>query len=269
VNENETFDLGADRYRIVRGESLAVMRSMPDASIDALISDPPYSSGGFTRGDRSASTSNKYVGSDVQVDRPEFAGDNRDQRGFLMWCALWMSEALRIAKPGAPIVIFTDWRQLAVTTDAIQCGGWVFRGIVPWDKTEGVRPRMGGFRSQCEYAVWGTAGALDPRDDVGVLPGLIRCSVKRDDKHHITGKPTEVMRQLVRIAPPGGIVLDPFAGSGTTIVAALQEGRRGIGIELTEAYASVAIDRCRGCATGEAWRSSDGQRSLFGASEGA
>lgn len=255
--------LTEERYKIIRGESLAAMREMESASVDAIITDPPYSSGGFTRGDRMSGTSNKYVNTDTEIDRPDFAGDNRDQRGFLMWCALWMSEALRIAKPGSPIVVFTDWRQLAVTTDAIQVGGWVWRGIVPWDKTEGVRPRIGGFRSQCEYAVWGSAGALEPRKDVGALPGVIRCSVKQADKHHITGKPTEVMRDLVRVAPPQGVVLDPFAGSGTTIVAALHEGRRGIGIELTEAYAKIAEDRCRAAVTGEAWQGAPGQSSLF------
>ena len=74
---------------------------------------------------------------------------------FLVWCSLWLAECLRVAKPGAPIAVFSDWRQLATMIDAIQCGGFVFRGVMPWDKTEAVRPRMGGFRSQCEYVVWG------------------------------------------------------------------------------------------------------------------
>lgn len=252
-----------ESFEIHHGEALAVLRSMPDGAVDAVITDPPYSSGGFTRGDRMAKTGTKYTATNTVLERPDFAGDNRDQHAFLVWCTLWLSEALRVSQPGAPIVVFTDWRQLAATTDALQCGGWVYRGVVPWDKTEGVRPRMGGFRSQCEFAVWGTAGELQPRTDVGVLPGIVRASVKRNDKHHVTGKPTEVMRQLVRIAPPGGIVLDPFAGSGTTIVAALQEGRRGIGIELTDDYFRIARSRCRAAVTGEAWQ---GGESLFGGS---
>ena len=62
------------RYRIVKGEALAVMRSMGDASVDAVITDPPYSSGGFTRGDRIARVSDKYTGTDVRTERPDFAG---------------------------------------------------------------------------------------------------------------------------------------------------------------------------------------------------
>jgi site-specific DNA-methyltransferase (adenine-specific) len=57
---------------------------------------------------------------------------------------------------------------------------------------------------------------------------------------HPTVKPVSVMRWLVRlVTPPGGVVLDPFAGSGTTLVAALLESRNGIGVELTEDYIPI------------------------------
>lgn len=231
-------------YKLVQGEALALLRDMPTGSVDAIVTDPPYSSGGFTRGDRMGRTTNKYTGNDG-LERPDFAGDSRDQRAFLVWCSLWLAECLRVAKPGAPIAVFSDWRQLATMIDAIQCGGFVFRGVMPWDKTEAVRPRMGGFRSQCEYVVWGSAGELPQRTDVGVLAGVIRARVRTDDKHHITGKPTEVMRHVVKICPPGGVVLDPFAGSGTTLVAALLEGRAAVGFELSTDYIRVAQQRCR------------------------
>ena len=66
---------------------------------------------------------------------------------------------------------------------------------------------------------------------------------KRDDKHHMTGKPTALMRELVRPVLPGGVVLDPFAGSGTTGVAAVLSGRRFIGIEREAAYADISRSR--------------------------
>jgi site-specific DNA-methyltransferase (adenine-specific) len=73
------------RWVLNRGDALGVLRSMPTASVDAVITDPPYSSGGFTRGDRAGSTSTKYTLTGTQVERPEFAGDNRDQRSFGYW----------------------------------------------------------------------------------------------------------------------------------------------------------------------------------------
>lgn len=130
---------------------------------------------------------------------------------------------------GAPISFFSDWRHLPTTTDVLQAGGFVWRGLVVRDKTEACRPAMGRFLAQCEYIVWGTAGPSQDREDVGCLWGAIREPVRVADKHHITGKPTAVMQQLVRVCPPIGTAVDPFAGSGTTGVAALLEGRRFVG----------------------------------------
>jgi site-specific DNA-methyltransferase (adenine-specific) len=120
---------------IVCGDCLEVMRGLPDGVFDALVTDPPYSSGGQFRSDRSQSVAVKYVQTDsVQTCRTDFTGDNRDQRAFLVWCTMWLSEAFRLTRPGGICAIFTDWRQLPTMTDAIQCGGWVWRNIVTWWK---------------------------------------------------------------------------------------------------------------------------------------
>lgn len=231
------------RWVILPGEMLATLRCLPTASVDALITDPPYSSGGAFRGDRILDTTAKYVNSENAGQRPDFAGDNRDQRSFAYWCAMWLSECLRITKPGGICALFTDWRQLPSTTDALQAGGWVWRGVVPWDKTEATRPQMGRPRAQCEYIVWGSAGALEQRADVGVLPGLIRQIVDPDEKLHIAGKPIAVMSELARYCVPGGVILDPFCGSASTGVGALRRGRRFIGCEVDPHWVSVSDQR--------------------------
>jgi site-specific DNA-methyltransferase (adenine-specific) len=230
-------------WELHRRDALALLMDLPDASVDALITDPPYSSGGMYRGDRAQATDDKYTRPEARGRRPDFSGDNRDQRSFLVWCSLWLMESTRVLKPGAPVVLFTDWRQLPTVTDALQSGGMVWRGIAVWDKTEGARPQMDSFKAQCEYIVWGTNGPMERDGRVGVLPGLFRHSVKQVDKHHQTGKPTPLMRDVVRICPAGGVVLDPFAGSGTTGVAALLEGRSFIGSELTDDIADTAEAR--------------------------
>jgi site-specific DNA-methyltransferase (adenine-specific) len=264
--ERATPIVGAGGHWVLQhGDALAVLRSMPDASVDAVITDPPYSSGGFTRGDRSMPPAMKYTMNGTKIERPAFSGDNRDQRSFAYWCALWLGECLRVAKPGAPLCVFTDWRQLPTMTDAVQAGGWVWRGIVVWDKTEACRPAMGRFAAQCEYVVWGTAGPSRDDEEVGCLWGVIREPVRMADKHHVTGKPRVVMQQLVRICPPSGIVLDPFAGSGTTGVAALLEGRRFVGNEISAEYVGIARQRLEAAEANvdlEAYRA--GQEPLFG-----
>lgn len=102
------------------------------------------------------------------------------------------------------------------------------------------------FRSQAEYVVHATRGP-QPRElaeAIGYLPGAYRFPVKQADKFHQTGKPTELMEQLVRVCPPGGTVLDPFARSGTTLVATVKTGRNAVGCEMVPEIADVAERRC-------------------------
>jgi DNA modification methylase len=60
---------------------------------------------------------------------------------------------------------------------------------------------------------------------------------------HLAGKPVDVMRAIVRICEPGGVVLDPFAGSGSTGIACLRQRLRFVGVEMTEVYATMAQRR--------------------------
>ena len=232
-----------DRCTLYRAEALALLQALPDASVDALVTDPPYSSGGMTRGDRTQGTRTKYVSSDAQHDIADFAGDTRDQRAYAYWCALWLAEAQRVVRPGGAALLFTDWRQLPSTTDALQAGGWVWRGIVPWAKVN-ARPQLGRFTAECEYVVWGSNGPMPPDTEVGTLPGFYQMGAPRQ-REHMAQKPVEIMRGLVKIAPPGGVVLDLFMGAGTTGVAALLEGRLFIGNEREAVHYANAERRIR------------------------
>ena len=235
-----------DKVTLYRGDALAVLRDLPTASVDAVITDPPYSSGGQYKGDRAAATGSKYSSAEV-FTTADFSGDNRDQRSFLLWMNLWLGESLRVVRSGAPCAMFTDWRQLPTMTDALQIGGFVWRGVVPWAKPS-ARPifKQRAWLNQCEYVVWGTAGssAVTPEGATEPLPGFYQASPPRDREHQ-TQKPLDVMRELVKIVPEGGTVLDPFMGSGTTGVAAVIEGRRFVGVEMVEHYAQVAERRIR------------------------
>lgn len=231
---------------VFQGDSLHVLRTIPTASVDAVVTDPPYSSGGMMRGDRYVKTSDKYVLTGTKVDHPEFYGDNRDQRGFLAWCSLWLAECVRIVKPGGYLMAFTDWRQLPTLSDAIQAGGWVWRGIVVWDKTEQSRPQMGWFRAQCEYVLVASNGGMGKEQDREVrvcAPGCFRENVRSAEKLHITGKPVSLMKRLMEVLPSGATVLDPFAGSGTTALAAKEMNLKSISVEMSEAYCEIIRGR--------------------------
>lgn len=232
---------------LVHGDALRVLIELPNDCVDLVLADPPYSTGGALRGDRAGSTARaKYASSDSMSAAllDDFSGDNRDQRSYLAWSTLWMSEARRCLRPGRAIAVFTDWRQLPTTTDAIQAAGFVWRGVCVWDKVSG-RPSLGISNGSVEYVVWGTNGPADFGHEV-YLPNVIRASIPRDERLHLTPKPIDLLGHLVKLAPPQGIVLDPFCGSGSVAVAARNHDRRSISAEITEEYVTVARRRLAG-----------------------
>lgn len=222
------------------GDCLEILPTLD--KVDAVITDPPYSSGGQFRGDRAQDTRQKYVESKSENQKlANFSGDTRDQRSFHFWSALWSGAALHVTKEGGVAAFFTDWRQLPISTDYLQAGGWVWRGIVPWVKST-YRPQMGRFGAQCEYLVWGTNGAMQVERGVGCLPGFYKYPPPQE-REHVTQKPDLLMVDIVQITPPNSAVLDPFMGSGTTGVACMNLGRKFIGIEIEPAYFDIACSR--------------------------
>ena len=82
------------------------------------------------------------------------------------------------------------------------------------------RPQKGRFRQQAEYIVWGSNGDMPISRPVPCLPGVFKYG-NPQNRIHLTEKPLQLMRDVVKITEPGGSILDPFAGSGTTVLAAL------------------------------------------------
>lgn len=109
-----------------------------------------------------------------------------------------------------------------------------------WDKRDGV-----GFNDQadCELA-WtrGTPGTV-PRIYRHRWNGMIKATERDERRCHPTQKPVDVMGWCLSFFPDAQTILDPFMGSGTTLVAAKQLGRKAIGIEIEEKYCKIAVER--------------------------
>jgi len=80
--------------------------------------------------------------------------------------------------------------------------------------------------------------------NVGCLPGVFRYP-NPQNRIHVTEKPLQLMRDVVQICEPGGRILDPFAGAGTTVLAAVQEGYEAVGIEMSDAYFQRSAERLK------------------------
>lgn len=215
-------------------------------SIHAVITDPPYGSGGFSLQDILKTSKQKYVSSDAiyQKTLPDIAGDSLHPKA---WEAL-MQDACRFAfkvlVEGGILAMFIDWRNIGSLQHIIHATGFRMRGVVVWDKNNGARPQQNGFRSQTEFLVWASKNKILKRDSPIYLPGVFRHSTITNGKIHITQKPLALMRDLVDVCIPGGTIFDPFMGSGTTGVAALKSGRKFIGCESVDQYFDTAKMRC-------------------------
>lgn len=253
-------DLGAGwtlppnvRAAVICGDSVhAVLDRLAPGAVAATITDPPYSSGGAFRGDRSKGTAAKYLNnmSEGTPELPDFYGDTRSGLAHLYWLQTALAQCWAATQDGGPVAVFTDWRQIASTTLALEGAGWVYRGCRPWVKPSGSYRMQWQYPGQdSEFCVWGTRGPLSPPTGDWWTPSppspWTAKAPRGDAKLHQTEKPLAIMRDLARLVPPGAVVLDPFCGSGTTLEAALLEGRRAIGVELAAEYAARAVERLR------------------------
>ena len=141
---------------LYQGDALAVLQSFPPLCVDAVITDPPYSSGGLMLSARQADPAVKYQNNGTVKTYPPMFGDNRDQRSFIMWATLWLAECWRVARDGSPLLMFSDWRQLPAMTDAAGR-----RGLAQADRAAAARGVPQGGRV-CDLRQQGTAGLPRP-----------------------------------------------------------------------------------------------------------
>lgn len=140
-----------------------------------------------------------------------------------------------------PALIFGSWRipRPAAT-----------RQLLIWDKTDGTGPRLAlssAFATTHEEIY--VLGSWPPVEGVPRLPSVLRTSTLMGSGAglaarigHPTPKPVGLLERLIEAAPPG-LIVDPFVGSGSTLIAARNLGRHAIGIELDPTYADLAANR--------------------------
>ena len=213
-------------WTLHEGDCLQVLRGMADKSVDHVICDPPYDA----HTHKNAATKSEVT---------------RDHRGVsfvhLEDPAVLAKELLRVSRRW--VLAFCAIEQIAAYREGAGIG-WVRSGI--WDKIA-PSPQISGDRPG--QAVEGIAimhPAGRKRWNRGGGAGIWRFMAPQgaDRPDHPTPKPVPLMAALISdFTDPGETILDPFAGSGTTGVAALRLGRNFIGCELDPKYAALARER--------------------------
>lgn len=225
-----------DLVTIYHGDALRLLAEMPDESVDTVLTDPPYSSG--TRREAAKTLRAKSM---LRSEREWFGTDSLTTNGFTWLMREIAVECHRLLRPGGHLFSFIDWRMMPVLSGAIESADLRPMSLVVWDK--GHFGMGAHFRNQHElilhFAKGDPAAAL--RHDVS---NVIRQRTVPDSDHP-TQKPTALLGVLLSVVTPkGGTVLDPFAGSGSTLVAAADAGMKAIGIEREAGYCSM-IERRR------------------------
>ena len=218
-----------DGITIYHGDARELLGLLPHEP-QVWVFDPPYSSGGFQEAGKSSGSIGK-MGATTSDDAIQF--DRLSTRGY----SLMMRDVLRHARQCSELCVFTDWRMWTTTTDAIEYAGFQVRAMVVWAK-----PKNGIGRPwlNChELVAFGMRGSAD-KDRPGTA-NVIDCGRSRNALHP-TEKPLELMAKIVKNLAPG-VVVDPFAGSGTTLLAAKNLGRKAVGFEIEERHCETAAQR--------------------------
>jgi DNA modification methylase len=207
---------------IYHGDALDILPQLEPVSVDAVVTDPPFK------------LSQEYS-SAVDADN------------LFAVSSIWPVAALLLAvcRPGASAAIIYDNRILPLGIEAFRRTGWKYLRALTLYRRWGQASMVGGWMSTSDVVlVFTRPGARPEFHGNGAHDVYVKSGPEPSNTGHPAQKPLAFMRQIVqRITPPGGLVVDPYCGSGTTLQAAKLEERRSIGIESEERYCELVARR--------------------------
>jgi site-specific DNA-methyltransferase (adenine-specific) len=213
-----------------KGSCLEILPTLEAGIADLILTDPPFGIGADTGGFRQ-----RTVHHHNYEDTPDVA------RAIAQAIIL---DGFRVAKPMANLFIFCDIDLFSTLRDMAGRVGWVpFRTPIIWQKSlsEGMAPWQGkGFRRTYELIFWATKGQrglISSPVDILTVPRVLK-----GERVHAAQKPVDLLKRLIECSTlPGDFVLDPCCGSGSTLVAARDLKRTGLGIELDDTFYNTAM----------------------------
>lgn len=202
---------------VVNGDCIEVMRSLPWASVDFILTDPPYLVNYRDRSGRSLAND----GNDGAWLRPAFR------------------QMHRVLRPDSLCVSFYGWNKVDLFMDAWKSAGFGIVGHIVFRKRYGSNARFLSYRHESAYLL----AKGRPPLPANPVPDVLDWEYSGNQLHP-TQKPVAPLKTLITaFTKPGAVVLDPFCGSGTTLKAAQELGRKFIGIELDADHHRTATNR--------------------------
>lgn len=212
--------------RVLHTDALSLLAMLPSASVDAVITDPPYG-----------------VGKQVSARRsPEFRFD--EIVGAYEINNSWIMDAYRALKDGGAIYVFAKWLNMGEWKHELEAVGFDVRNCIIWDKLQhGSGDLFGAYAPQYEMILFAVKGSHKLR---GKRPiDIIRYpKVQPTQLTHPYEKPVGLLKRLIESSTDkGDLVIDCFSGSGAALEASRELNRRWIGCDIDKEHAALARRR--------------------------
>ena len=220
----------SDRSCLVKGDSATSMSVLPSESVDVVVTDPPYG-----------------ISLLMKAKDGNVSPYQDDVSHILDTIDKVVGECYRVLKEGSHMYLFYDPRNYGAVREVCERKGFsVTETPLVWHKTGGGGPGGGPLQWARNYEsiLFCYKGKGRTLNKLGESDVLVVPRIPPQKKIHPTEKPRQLLRQLIeQSTEPGDLVVDPFAGSGSTLLAAFECKRQAWGCELDEEYWVKAVGR--------------------------
>ena len=238
INSYKSCSINTDDYLLILGDSLSVVKELiaQKKYVDAIITDPPYN---ISKENNFSTMKNPRKGVDFG------AWDNNFN------VCRWISDFSKLLKKDGSMIVFCSYRYISELISEMEQNNIEVKDILIWKKSNPM-PRNINRRyvQDMEFAIWGVKkGAkwiFNKPDTTPYLRSVFETGLVSGSERtiHPTQKSLKLMKEIIKIhTNENNSILDPFMGSGTTGVAALELKRKFIGIEVFPEYFDIAIKR--------------------------
>lgn len=202
------------RYKI--GDSVELLKELPDASVDLFLGDPPFN---------------------VNIKYGSHYKDNMTPEVYFAWVQSWVTECFRALKPTGNFLLFSSPKHFREFLNILHATGFTFKDIIIWHKTNAHMPMGKAPMAKLEPCYWTVKSPKYTYNNTGLCNIMEFAVIQPNCREYIEGNPAQrpvaMYEKLVRtFSNEGDLVVDPFVGSGTTLLACRRARRNGLGFDL-------------------------------------